>query len=189
MRIASVRVLERRLGGDVLRHAGFHVAAPALVVGLRGVVGQRDRGFGADRHLGELELDRLMLGDRLAEGLAQLRVAHRFVERRLGDAAAARRDVDAAELEPAERRLQAAALRAADQRGRPARGSPRRSARRSRCPCSRSSPACARRGSPAPSRPGTCSCPCGAARRPGRSSPAARRPGRGCRWRSRSWCR
>jgi hypothetical protein len=30
---------------------------------------QRDRRFRADRHLGELELDRLVLVDRLAEGL------------------------------------------------------------------------------------------------------------------------
>ena len=133
---------ERGLGGGVLRHPGFHVAAPALVVGRRGVVGQRDRGLGADRHLGELELDRLVLGDRLAEGLAQLRVAHRFIERRLGDAAAARRDVDAAELEPAERGLQTRAPPRRSPRT-PARDSPRKSARRSRCPCSRSSRACA----------------------------------------------
>src|SRR2546429_89900 len=50
-------------------------------------------------HVGELELDRLMLGDLLAEGLALLRVAQRQLERALGDPHPAGGDVDAADLE------------------------------------------------------------------------------------------
>ena len=55
-----------------------------------------------------------MLADRLAEGLAFLGIAHRLVEARLGHADAARGDVDAAELEAAQRVLQALAFFAAD---------------------------------------------------------------------------
>ena len=53
----------------------------------------------AGAHLGELEGDRLVLGDRLAERLALLAVAQRQLERALGDADAAGGDVDPAELE------------------------------------------------------------------------------------------
>src|SRR2546430_9453490 len=53
--------------------------------------------------------------DRLAEGLADLAVGERLVERRLRQSHAARGDVDAAELERAERLLEARSLLAADQ--------------------------------------------------------------------------
>ena len=56
-----------------------------------------------------------MLADRLAEGLADLGVADRVVERGLGEADAARRDVDPAELEPGHHLLEAVAFLAADQ--------------------------------------------------------------------------
>src|SRR5687768_12341418 len=82
------RVLQSGLGGEVFRHAGLHVAAPALVVGLRRLLDQQARRLHARGHLAQLELDRLVLGDRLAEGLARLGIAHRVVERRLGDAGA-----------------------------------------------------------------------------------------------------
>ncbi len=96
-----MRVLERGLGGEVLGHAGLHVAALAAIEGLRRVERQQPRGARARRHLAELQLDRLVLADRLAEGLAHLRVLGRELQRALGDADAARGDVDAAELEPA----------------------------------------------------------------------------------------
>ena len=70
-------VLQRRLGGEVLGHAGLHVAAVAAVEGLRGVERQQPGGAGARRHLADLERDRLVLDDRLAEGLAQLGVVGR----------------------------------------------------------------------------------------------------------------
>src|SRR3546814_6583662 len=38
---------DRRLGGEQLRHAGLHVAALALVVGLGGAVGEQPRRLGA----------------------------------------------------------------------------------------------------------------------------------------------
>ena len=56
-----------------------------------------------------------MLGDRLAEGVAHLRVFGREPQRAFGDADAARRDVDAPELEPAGRLVEALAFDLADQ--------------------------------------------------------------------------
>src|SRR6185503_6761253 len=105
-----VRVLEGGLGGEVLGHAGLEVAALAPVVDLGRLPYQQARCLDARRHLAELELDRLVLADRLAEGLALLRVPQRLGERRLRDADAACRDVDAPELEPAGRLLEAAAF-------------------------------------------------------------------------------
>src|SRR5262249_54864665 len=75
-------VLERGLGGGELGHAGFHVAALAPVVRARGTLGEQARGLEPRRHVGELELDRLMLADRLAEGFAHLRIGDRLLERR-----------------------------------------------------------------------------------------------------------
>ena len=76
---------------------------------------QQACGLGSRRHVGELQLDRLMLRDRFAEGLANLRVTQRFIQRRLRDADAARRHVDAAKLQPRQSVLQPAAFDAADQ--------------------------------------------------------------------------
>ena len=67
-------VLQRGLGGELLRHAGFHVAALAAIEGGGGVQRQQPGGAGACRHLAQLQLDRLVLRDRLAEGFANLRV-------------------------------------------------------------------------------------------------------------------
>src|SRR5579875_724208 len=53
--------------------------------------------------------------DRLAEGLAGLRVLDGFVQRRLRDADAARRDVDAAQLEAAHDLLEAVPFLLAEQ--------------------------------------------------------------------------
>ena len=115
MRMRLDAVLERRLGGEVLRHAGLHVAALAAVEGGGGIEREQARGARARRHLAELELDRLVLADRLAEGLAHLRVLGRELQRAFGDADAARGDVDAAELEPAGRLVEALPLDPADQ--------------------------------------------------------------------------
>ena len=51
------------------------------------------------RHVGQHPLDRLVVGDRLTELLALLRVGDRLVERRLADAERLRRDRDAAALQ------------------------------------------------------------------------------------------
>jgi hypothetical protein len=56
-----------------------------------------------------------VLGDRLAEGLADLGVFHAVLQRRLRQSAAARGDVDAAKLQPAQGGLHAVAFLAADQ--------------------------------------------------------------------------
>src|SRR4051794_3192032 len=69
----------------------------------------------ARRHFAELERNRLMLADRLAEGLALLRIRYRFIERRLCDADATRGHIDAAEFEPVQDLLEAAPFSAADQ--------------------------------------------------------------------------
>src|SRR4029077_1543666 len=47
----------------------------------------------------KLELDRLVLGDRLPEGLPFLRVFDRFLERTLRDAQRARSHIDASDLD------------------------------------------------------------------------------------------
>ena len=56
-------------------------------------------------HVGQHPLDRLVVGDRLTELLALLRVGNRLVERRLPDAERLRRDRDAAALQRPHRQL------------------------------------------------------------------------------------
>src|SRR5262249_26117239 len=75
----------------------------------------RRRAARARCHLAELERDRLVLGNRLAEGATHLRVLRRHPQRAFGNAGAARGDVDAAELEPAGRLVEALAFHFADQ--------------------------------------------------------------------------
>src|SRR5688572_19299507 len=103
-----VRVLERRLRGEVLRHARLEVAALAAVVNARGILHQEARRLDARAHLAQLQLDRLVLADRFAEGVALTRILKRLVERGLGHADAARRDVDASQLQAADGLMEAA---------------------------------------------------------------------------------
>src|SRR6185437_4483311 len=109
------RILERRFRGEELRHAGFEIAAFAAVERLRRIEREQPCGARPRRHVRELQLDRLMIADRLAEGLATLGVARRERERALRDADPPRRDVDAAELEPARGLVEALAFPLADQ--------------------------------------------------------------------------
>ena len=60
------------LGGEELGHARLEVRARAGVLEPRGADRQQAGGVDLGRHVGELELDRLVLGDRAAEGLALL---------------------------------------------------------------------------------------------------------------------
>ena len=99
----------------ILGHARFHVAALAAIEGGRRIERQQPRGARARRHLAELELDRLVLADRLAEGLAHLGILGRELQRAFRHADAARGDVDAPELQPARRLVEALAFDAADQ--------------------------------------------------------------------------
>src|SRR5436190_8746732 len=98
-----------------LGHRRLEVAALAAVEHSRRALDQLLRTLDLRRHVGELQLDRLVLPDRLAESAALLRVAKRHLERALGDAGAARGDVDAAELEAAGSLHEALALDAAEQ--------------------------------------------------------------------------
>src|ERR1700710_128444 len=88
-----------RLRGEELGHARLEVGALAAVLHPRRFAGDQTSRLEPRRHVGELERDRLVLGDRLAEGFALLAVFERQLERPLGDADAARGDVDAADLE------------------------------------------------------------------------------------------
>src|SRR5262249_31994437 len=108
-------IFQRRFAGEIFGHAGLHVAALPAVEGLRGIEREQARGARARRHFAELELDRLVLADRLAEGPADLGILGGKPQRPLGDADAARGDVDAPELEAAGGLEEAAALHAADQ--------------------------------------------------------------------------
>src|SRR5215210_4473886 len=87
------------LGGEELRHPRLDVRALARVLHARGLQGEQPGRFEPRSHLGELERDRLVLGDRLAERLALLRVAQGQLERALGDADAASSHVHATQLE------------------------------------------------------------------------------------------
>src|SRR3954447_12168294 len=87
------------LGGEELRHAGLELRALAGVLHPGGAERHQARRVDLRRHVGELELDRLVLGDRLAERLALPGVLQRELERALGDADAARGDVHAPDLE------------------------------------------------------------------------------------------
>ena len=88
--------------------------SPRSKVGRR-VERQQPRSARARRHLAELELDRLVLGDRLAEGLAHLGIFGRELQRAFRHPDAARGHVDAPELQSAGRLIEALAFDAADQ--------------------------------------------------------------------------
>ena len=70
------------------------------------------------RHVGQLDLNRLVVRDRLAEGLALLRVLDRLFERGARDAEAAGGDVEPLGFEAGHHLLEALAFLAADQVGR-----------------------------------------------------------------------
>ena len=75
----------------------------ARVAQRRRVPDELARGFDLRRHVGELEIDRLMLDERLAEARPLARVGERRVERRARHADRLRRDADAPRLEIRER--------------------------------------------------------------------------------------
>src|SRR3954447_1886736 len=112
------------LRGEQLRHAGLEVRALAGVLEAGGLAGEEACGLDLGRHVRELELDRLVLRDRLAERLWRLRVTERQLERARGDADAAGRDVHPPHLERvhhlAEALVEAGLLAAEDAGGRAA---------------------------------------------------------------------
>src|SRR5579883_2502037 len=103
------------LGGEELRHARLEVAALAAVLHRGRLADEEPRRLDLGGHVGELELDRLVLADGLAERPALLRVADGVLEGRLRHTDRAGGDVDAPDLEAGERDLEPQALPAADQ--------------------------------------------------------------------------
>ena len=112
IRIASVLSSSAVSLAKSLAMPGLDVAAQALRLALRRVLGEQPRRLEPGRHVGQLELDRLVLADRLAHGLALLCIGERGVEGGPRHADGTRRDVDAAHLEHAEDLGQAATGRA-----------------------------------------------------------------------------
>src|SRR5260370_15520525 len=81
------------LSGKEFGHASFQVAALAPVLFLRGLLEQETRRLYPGRHIRQLELDGLVLGNRLAKGGALLRVFDGVVKSRLGHTYTSRRYV------------------------------------------------------------------------------------------------
>src|SRR5688572_10498685 len=89
----------RDLGGMELRHRGRGAERLARILQACGVVDEVARRLDLHRHVGELEGDRLVLVELLAEGLAIAGVAARAIEGALSDAEAERADRDPPALE------------------------------------------------------------------------------------------
>ena len=77
--------LEGRLAGEQLGHPGLDIAAQAGGFALGGASRQQPGGLQTGRHVGQLQLDRLVLGDRLADRRPHLGVRKGGVERGPGD--------------------------------------------------------------------------------------------------------
>src|SRR6266542_6370693 len=91
---ALLRVRPGGLGRKELGHPGLQVRALAGVLEPRRLQRHQPSGLHPGAHLGELEGDRLVLGDGLAERLSLLAVAERQLQRALRDAHATGCDVD-----------------------------------------------------------------------------------------------
>ena len=111
------RELEGGLAGEQLGHPGLDVAAQPGHLALGRVAGEEAGRLQPGGHVGQLELDGLVLGDGLAEGGPLLGVGQRGVEGGAGHAHRPRGDVDASDLEHPEDLGQAPA-RLADEVGR-----------------------------------------------------------------------
>ena len=116
--------LDRARGGvlghlrrEILGHGGFGDEGQSRVAQSGGVVDQQARGFHFGRHLGELELHALEIGDGLAELLALFGVGDGVIERALGETDHLRADGDAALVERFDGDLVALADFAEDVRG------------------------------------------------------------------------
>jgi len=111
--------LEHHLGGGLageeLCHAGLDVAALAAIFLRRGGIDEEARCLDLRRHVGQLDLDRLVLGDRLAESDPLLSVPDRLLKGGPGEPEPARSQIDALGLEPGHHVLEPEALDAADQ--------------------------------------------------------------------------
>src|SRR5260370_12234370 len=88
-------------GGKEFGHASCQVEAVAPILFLRGLLEQETRRLYPGRHIRQLELDGLVLGNRLAKGGALLRVLDGVVKCRLGHTYSSRRYVDTSDLQSA----------------------------------------------------------------------------------------
>src|SRR5258708_27827359 len=103
------------LGGKEFGHASFQVAALTPILFLRGLLEQETRRLYPGRDIGQLELDVMVLGNRLAKGVALLRVLDRVVKCRLGHTYSSRRYVDTSDLQSAHNVLKPLAFAATKQ--------------------------------------------------------------------------
>ena len=92
----------------------YDIAALAAIFLRGGGVDEQPRGFDLRCHFGKLDLDCLVLRDRLAEGVALLRVFDGFLECRSGDTQPASGDVQALGFEPSHDLLETLAFFSAD---------------------------------------------------------------------------
>src|SRR6266481_1293711 len=90
----------RRFGREQLRHAGVERDVFARILARRGPMRQRPRRLDTRRHVGELELHRLEVGDPFLELLALCTVLDRMLERLARDADALRPDAEPPRVEP-----------------------------------------------------------------------------------------
>ena len=98
--------------------AGFKIAALAAVFFRRCRVDQQPGGFDLRRHVGELDLNGLMLRDRFAKGVTLLRVLDRFFKRRPRDAETTRRDIEPLRLKTRHHLLESETFNTTDKIGR-----------------------------------------------------------------------
>ena len=115
MRMASKRYFGGGFGGEQLGHARFQIAALAAIALLAGGINQQPRGFDVRGHVGQLVLDGLVFGDRLAESGAALRVADGFFKSGARNAQTAGGDVQALGFQSGHHLLETLALDASDQ--------------------------------------------------------------------------
>src|ERR1700687_3291956 len=108
------RSLDADLGGVELGHARLKVGPSAGVERRGGPPGEETRGLHLRRHVRQLQLDGLEVGDGSPERVTIPRVSDGFIETRLGDADGAACDVYPTELERRQRLLQSLAFFAAE---------------------------------------------------------------------------
>src|SRR5579883_362753 len=98
------------LGGKELGHAGLQVAALAAILLARCLLDQQARRLDVGGHVGQLELDGLVLGDGLPEGAPLLRVLDGILEGCAGHTYRAGSHVDATDLQTTHGVFEALAL-------------------------------------------------------------------------------
>mmetsp|Transcript_14879 Transcript_14879/g.50071 ORF Transcript_14879/g.50071 Transcript_14879/m.50071 type:complete len:283 (+) Transcript_14879:167-1015(+) len=109
---ARVRVRSRRLGSGQLGHGRLLCVRRLSVLEVSRAMREQHRRLVPDGHVGEQELDRLVLGDGRVERLARLRVMRRRLERRARDAERLRRDANPPTVERRHGDLESGAERA-----------------------------------------------------------------------------